>query len=118
MYQQALTILHENMISHVCELDQSDCKDESKRNFAKDALRFSFEKTEEKSWNLKTEEEKERMRFLLQQEPVIKLASTFMVTTNLRNDYNHAGMRDSPAKFDSMIKGLGKRIDKAYEMCM
>ncbi|MEY8688149.1 TIGR02221 family CRISPR-associated protein [Bacteroides sp. AN502(2024)] len=117
MYQQALTILHENIISHVCELQHLDCKEETERELAKYALKISINNIGEELWKVDTEEKKERIKALLQQELVAKLASTFMVTTNLRNDYNHAGMRSNPVKFDTLVKELGKRIDKAYEMC-
>ena len=44
------------------------------------------------------------------------LASTFMVTTNLRNDYNHAGMRSCPTKRTGLINNLRERLDIILSM--
>ena len=46
------------------------------------------------------------------------LLSSFGMTTGLRNDYNHAGMRSNPTKACVLKERLKQRIDKIYSLYM
>lgn len=63
-----------------------------------------------------TEEQAKVIEKLLNNELLKSLASTFLVTTTLRNDYNHAGMRNNPAKQNKFQIKLKERLDTIFSM--
>ena len=70
---------------------------------------------EKEKWNCK-ENQFQLIEKALNNEYLKILAPTFKVTTNLRNDYNHAGMRSNPAKRTGLISNLKERLEKILLM--
>lgn len=115
LYQQALTILHENIISHVCESEGWNIQDFKYRSAVSESFNIYNNKIKREDWNVKDVQlsliEKALSNLLLQ-----NLASSFVVTTNLRNDYNHSGMRTNPASKQRIIFRLEERMGIVYSM--
>lgn len=117
MYQQSLTILHENIVSHICQEAHFDPKDNKvSRPLVSSALNIHHRNLPEEKWEAESEERKKEIRNLLQLDLLQKLSSTYVVTTNIRNDYNHAGWRDNPTTTDNICKKLGERLAKIKKM--
>lgn len=112
LYQQSLTILHETIVSHICEREGINVAE-------REIVNMSFKIYNEKIVREKWKCEKEQVGIiekLLDSELLKSLASTFVVTTTLRNDYNHAGMRKSPAKQNKFQVKLKERLDIIFSM--
>jgi len=116
LYQQSLTILHENIVSHVCEAKHLNYKDKNQRESVNKAFAILLYEMDENDWKVENEMERQLIKELLNMNLVKDLQSTFLITTTLRNDYNHAGMRDNPVKTQKFSNGLKERINKIYVM--
>lgn len=112
MYQQSLTILHENIVSHVCQEASLDYQSASQRSLVSRALTIHSRQLPEAQWKVESPEEVAAIRQLLQVELLQQLSSTYLATTTLRNDYNHAGIRKNPATTASICHELAIRLDK------
>ena len=108
LYQQSLTILHETIISHICESEKWN--DIHHRDMVSKALNIYIHKIEPEEWQC-TPDQVELIKEILNNKTLESLASTYKVTTNLRNDYNHAGMRNNPTNRQRFISKLKKIID-------
>lgn len=115
LYQQSLTILHETIVSHVCESEGFHVTERQERDIVNKSFTVYNENIIREKWDCK-EEQTEVIEKLLNNELLKSLASTFVVTTTLRNDYNHAGMRKSPAKQNRFQMKLKERLDIILSM--
>lgn len=118
LYQQSLTILHENMVSHICLAAGIDYKNDKKRGPVNSAFKIAFDNIPEDKWIVSCEEEKKVIKELLSMDEVKNLLSSFGTTTGLRNDYNHAGMRSNPTKVNVLKERLKEVIDCIYGLYM
>lgn len=116
MYQQSLTILHENIFSHICVEKGWDWKNEKRRNVIASAFKIHNDKVSEGKWTFSNEDDKQIVKELFKLELFVELSSTVMITTQLRNDYNHAGIRENPTSVNTIIANLGERIDKIMKL--
>lgn len=116
MYQQSLTILHENVFSHICIENGWNWKDEEIREIITSAFKIQLNQISEEKWRLKKETNRQMIITLLKSELFIELSSTVVVTTQLRNDYNHAGIRNNPTSMNSIVSNLGERIEKIMSL--
>lgn len=108
LYQQALTILHETIISHICESEKWG--NIHHRELVSKALNIYINKTGQEGWQC-SPDQVDLIKEILSNKALAFLASTYKVTTSLRNDYNHAGMRSNPANRQRLISQLKERID-------
>lgn len=123
LYQQAITILHETIITFICYRKGLDWKLPKERDLVNKAFNIDSNKTPEAKWQLgysKTEEEHckkiEAIKNLLSDEALQRLSSSFVVSTNIRNDFNHAGMRNNPSTVDKLRMLIEQRIAKVEEI--
>ena len=117
MYQQSLTILHENIVSHICQEANYNPQDKKvSRTLISSALNIHHYNIPEVKWKIENEEEKTEIRKLLQLDLLQKLSSTYFVTTSIRNDYNHAGWQDNPTSTNSICQKLEQRLVKIKKM--
>jgi len=116
LYQQSLTILHENMVSHICQVKGLDYKRDATRNPVNKAVKIILDKLPEDKWIVSNNEEKELIKKIMEMDVTKSLVSSFCVTTGLRNDFNHAGMRDNPSKVNKLKERLRERIEKIYAL--
>jgi len=119
LYQQAATILHENMITAICMQEDLNWTNEDDRSVVNIAFKVKIDNLEEKDWNLglkkdATEEEKEQKRKLIRETFKNKLFVSFIGIFNamngLRNDFNHSGMRNNPMNPLSLQTKLGNML--------
>lgn len=115
LYQQALTIFHETIVSHVCESEGLNILEEQEREIVNMSFAIYNKKIVREKWECE-EGQVGAIEKLLNNELLKSLASTFIVTTTLRNDYNHAGMRKSPAKQNKFQVKLKERLDIIFSM--
>lgn len=116
MYQQSLTILHENIVSQICEAKHLNYKDKNQREPVNKAFLIHFYNIDENDWKVTDEMERQLIKEMLNMNLLKELHSTFSITTELRNDYNHAGMRDNPVGIKKIANRLKERINKIYAL--
>lgn len=121
LYQQAITTLQENIVSYICLQKKLDVSNISQREMVNKAFNIYLNNTKEEQWKLSGKDEEQRLREKqtikeLLDYPVVKdLSSTFLVTTNTRNDYNHAGENPNPTKAQKLIDQIDERLKKVFE---
>lgn len=115
LYQQSLTILHETIVSHICESEGLNVAEREEREIVNMSFTIYNEKIVREKWRCEAEQI-ESIEKLLNNDLLKSLASTFLVTTTLRNDYNHAGMRKNPAKQDKFQIKLKERLNIIFSM--
>ncbi len=121
LYQQAITILQENIVTYICLQKELDISNISQREMVNKAFNIYLNHTKEEQWKLsgKNEEqrlsEKQTIRELLEHPVLKELSSTFLITTNTRNDYNHAGENPNPTKAQKLIDSIECRLKKVFE---
>jgi len=107
LYQQSLTILHETMISHICEDEELDFSILENREGVKKRI-YTY---------VGIDKEKKQCEYVEEQSQLIKqLAPIFVSMTDLRNDFNHSGMRPKPVERKSIVSNLEKRLDIILSM--
>lgn len=115
LYQQSLTILHETIVSHVCESEGLDVAEREEREIVNMSFAIYNDNIVREKWRCEAEQV-ESIEKLLNNDLLKSLASTFLVTTTLRNDYNHAGMRKNPVKQEKFQIKLKERLDIIFSM--
>lgn len=107
LYQQSLTILHETIISHICEDEKLDFSVFKNREGAKNRI-YAY---------IGAIKEKKQCDCIEEGSLLIKqLAPIFVSMTELRNDFNHSGMRLKPLERKSIVSNLEKRLDVILSM--
>ena len=98
MSQQAATILQETMITHLCMRSNLEIIKIYKRDLVSKAINIKLRNIKEEDWRITGgEKEREGIKCLLENEPLIKnetFLQVFKGLTELRNDLNHCGMRE------------------------
>ena len=105
LYQQAATVLQENIVSFFCVRYNIEVDDEDKREAINNVITIINLKIEEKrgEWKVK-EENMELVTSILKNDSLIlnkEITSGFSRLTDLRNDINHFGMRSKTAPLRS-----------------
>ena len=121
LYQQAITLLQENIVTYICLQKKLDISNKSQREMVNKAFNIYLNHTKEEQWKLASKNEEQRLsekqtiRELLEYPVLKELSSTFLVTTNTRNDYNHAGENPNPTKAQKLIDSIECRLKKVFE---
>lgn len=112
LYQQCLSILYENMITYICFIVKDlKWKNRNQREFIRYALNVANKP--ECEWENIKENEIIIVRDLISEYPEFKQHSNvFMNLAELRNDFNHAGMRENARKVSKMLTGLKKYLNE------
>lgn len=124
LYQQATTILNENIITFVCSKNGLNWKVEAERLLVNTAFNVKEKPIDESVWKISNKEiqtpEREvlinKVKALMQTTEVEKLSKLFIALTDLRNDYNHAGMRNNPMSADSLRKSLIEKYESIIKL--
>lgn len=112
LYQQCVSILHENLLTYICLLipDRFKWYERKRRVYIQAAL--NIVQMPEREWRA-SEEEKVIIRKLMLDCPEIKEYShLFQGLNNLRNDFNHAGMREDAKSVHEILNELGKYLNE------
>lgn len=123
LYQQAITILQENIVTYICQRQNIDYTDKEKRGMINKAFNIHYSNTPENDWmfsSLQTADEVEQQKFqiknILKDEILKRLSNSFMVCTTIRNDFNHAGMNKESAKSTTLKERIKERIIKVMDI--
>lgn len=121
LYQQALTLMYENMVTLICMEEGLDWEHEEGRNLVGNAFKFYQENTPEEKWVLAKDpanpcpaDKAARVKMLMENADLRALAGLFANIRNTRNDVNHSGMRNNPMSVERLknnIKGYFKELD-------
>lgn len=121
MYQQAATILQENIVSWFCLRHGIRIDNEYEREIINKAFIIRIENIEESKWKIE-DKHKVKLYEVLNDEFFNKkdLLDTFGNLTEVRNDFNHSGMRSKrkPLNPNSIIKNIGKCISNIEEILL
>src|SRR5574344_2175545 len=114
-FQQCVTLLQETIICYVCSSEDISWSDKDIRDTVNSSFAISCQDIPEKNWKLigNGEEEKNVNKSLIHKLLLNKqlnlLKDDYAFLSEIRNQYNHAGMLDI-VKFDS--KAMIENIDK------
>ena len=108
LYQQTATLLQETIITHLCHLINIDWKNLSEREIVSAAFYNKIHPDDPLSEKVR---DHEQIILKLQTIPqFINLITVYLPLSELRNDFNHAGMRISHSKPDDIINKLDSLI--------
>lgn len=123
LYQQAITILQENIVTLLCAEHNLNYKDEKQREPINKAFAIREKHLAEEEWSFSssmTEEEitdqKNTIHKILQSPSTELLSEIFAICTEIRNDINHSGMRCNPAKATRLKERIQSIIRETYEL--
>lgn len=125
LYQQALTILYENLVTLVCKEMEYDWTVENERNIVNIAFNVTMDKKDESKWDLKLKEEateEEKTQRILDIKRTIdngsfnSLLGEYRAIKDLRNDINHSGMRNNPMSPSSLKNKITQRLNSVIEI--
>ena len=113
LFQQAATILQEFVVSFFCLRHDIRIDDEENREIINKAFNIKFNKTPEKGWII-ADEKIEKLKQILADDLFDNyvLINSFNSLTEVRNDFNHSGMRSkrSPMKPQAIKDNIKKCI--------
>ncbi|MCQ2974322.1 MAG: TIGR02221 family CRISPR-associated protein [Bacteroidales bacterium] len=118
LYQQAATILQEVVVSFFCNRHKIAIDDDTRREIVNQALILKFyhqENEEGDNWSRVSDVDKPTLADILTDELLSdEVAANFNNLSEVRNDYNHSGMRSrrQPLKPDAIIKNIEKCINE------
>ncbi|MCL2485342.1 MAG: TIGR02221 family CRISPR-associated protein [Endomicrobia bacterium] len=110
LYQQAVTIIEENMISDLCLEMSYNYNDKESRKFVSKSLSFGAKTI------CDNEAEQSELKKIQKLDKYNKLKTIFNNIRSFRNDYNHAGISDNPSGASALRKNICKNIDDALKI--
>ena len=111
-YQQSITFLEEGVISSFCELCNIPIDDENKRGVVNSAFAITAFHIPEEQWTVKIEN-LPLLRSVIAA-PSLEdknLVKAYSQVVELRNDYNHCGMREKAGSYQKMVNKIDKAIN-------
>lgn len=123
LYQQAVTILLEGIVTLICALEGLNWRLESDRMLVSSSLNIKAQKIKEAKWIIKTknntDEEKEvaknTIKRIMDNIFVEVIYRKFKAISDLRNDFNHSGMRNKPDSSSLIKEKLTQLMDSVME---
>lgn len=119
LYQQAITILLEGILTIVC----LDCNviitDRDERTLVSSVINLYLQKQLNGNWNFSsdyTEEQNIKISAYLNSSKLQTFAKVYKACSDLRNDMNHAGMRDGSINAANIKKGILKMVNLSMEL--
>lgn len=118
MYQQAVTILLENVVTFICMKQGLDERNKTERELINKAFNILEYNKPECEWkfsaNLATNElleQKQKIKELLNNQYIVRLSRAFATCTGIRNDFNHSGLVQNPSNPARIKEGIQKCIN-------
>lgn len=117
LYQQAITLLQENVITYICSEEEIDWEEDDYRECVKNAF-FKTNNPNKPCDEPDDSELKKCQMSLYSAKSIAELASAYESLRRLRNDFNHAGMlkkssKKAPANIINEIKQCFENVHKA-----
>lgn len=122
MYQQAITILQETIVTYICSNYGLPVTDIDARTLVNNAFYIIHNKLQqnEEKWKLsnygKKEEALNKVRELIKLPNIEKLSNSFQTATDVRNDFNHAGFRPNPMSADKLAHKIKESIKEVHNI--
>ena len=123
LYQQAITIARENIVTYVCLNLHLNYKNEHDRNLVDRAFYINEYNTPELEWKIdqnSTPEEQEldrcTIKRILENKMIPSLCVIFNKCRDIRNDINHFGMRNNPSKSIRLKEKIKTIVREIYEL--
>lgn len=116
LYQQAITILRENIVTYFCIEERLDWRIEKERAVIEDTFNIwgKDDFLPEENWNIKSDIQ--RVRSVMSNTQIRAIAQIYQNIRNIRNDYNHSGMKNNPMKPDDIKCKIGILINETAKM--
>ncbi|MBR0498654.1 MAG: TIGR02221 family CRISPR-associated protein [Paludibacteraceae bacterium] len=97
LFQQAATILQEFVVSFFCLRHGIAINDDGNREIVNKAFRIKYDNKREEDWDIAAEK-KDKLKDVLSDDLFENntLVTEFKTLTDVRNDFNHSGMRSNP----------------------
>ena len=97
LFQQAATILQEFVVSFFCLRHGIAINDDNNREIINKAFRIKYDNKREEDWDISAEK-KDKLKDVLSDDLFENntLVTEFKTLTDVRNDFNHSGMRSNP----------------------
>lgn len=110
LVQQGFTILQEAITTFVCLKENIDYTKEFNREIVNSCFKITRDTLQENEWKGAVLKNKELANKILKNDIVKALSNDFSSLTNLRNDINHAGFKETriknPDKFKTELKNI------------
>ena len=118
LFQQAATILQEFVVSFFCLRHGIAINDDNKREIINKAFRIKYDNKREEDWDIAAEK-KDKLKDVLSDDLFENstLVAEFKTLTDVRNDFNHSGMRSNPMP-PHRIKGNIKKCICAFAVIL
>lgn len=108
--QQAYTLLQENFISYLLQLIEENYLDIDNREALKKTINIIHLNIDEKEWDKYLYTKIKKYVSVLNNNPISELFSSYIQLSDLRNDINHAGIK----QHFSSPKNLSQKINDIY----
>jgi len=121
LYQQAITIFHENIVTLLCKEENLIWTNEDERSIV--SIAFKVDRNNVNLWNLNlksnaTDKEKnekiDKIKRVFNNRHFNLLCDIYSKINNIRNDFNHSGMRNNPMcanKLKSVIEECMQQVE-------
>ena len=124
LYQQATTILLENIVTFICMKNGLNWKIESERLLVNTAFNVKLNHIDETLWKISNKEvtlcERQnlisKVKVIINSCEVEKLLKLFVSLADLRNDFNHAGMRNNPMSADKLKFSIHEKYNQIKDI--
>ncbi len=115
LYQQAITILQETIITKILYLLNLDYSNLKYRKIVTSAIRFINEGTPEEKWRDEAREHKEITKKIMDLPFTNEIRKDFDKISSIRNDVNHAGFLSDSRNTDSILARINQVFEKIKE---
>lgn len=124
LYQQAVTILIENIVTYICHKYKLNWTVEAERLLVNVAFKVKLENLTEDKWKVSNKDiddiEREELiniaKIIKNSAEVELLYKIFSSLSDIRNDFNHAGMRNNPMSPNGLKTSLIEKFSTVLEI--
>lgn len=123
LYQQAITLLQENIVSMVCIEQGFDYKNKKERGLINRVFCIHENNMPEQNWEFpfglneeEIEQQKSLIKRLLNEKSIRCLSKSFSICTGIRNDFNHSGMTGNPSKSSKMKDNITEQVNQVMTL--
>ena len=125
LYQQAVTLAYECLTTYICIKEDLDWRIEKERDIISKVFKIVAENISEENWKLGTSENadeeeinfmKIRLRSLSTSEYIRDFIGIYKKINPLRNDFNHAGLKNNAMKYDKMKDAITPILNDIFSV--
>ena len=120
MYQQAITMLQESIVTFICDECSFDYEKRDRRGLTSSAINIKIKKSENNPEQWKADEEdKETIRKILTSRIISdsRFADIYANLSEIRNDINHSGMREKNFAIKKIREDIKSALEYIEKLC-